>query len=295
MGWNQPLGTQTDKVRPSPRNGNIRTVTCASFWAVHIRTCRAYVYGTYTEYRVGHYMEWNDHGDSLRVQLNALEVMNGRFLRHTASCQPNRRTKSASQPCLPRVSSRAKKMIKEEKKNAISAKDYRDGFRPSERVPATGGGGALRKGSVTAMGAFPIRNKPLQISKGLLVQSKYQIPISAYRSAMHTPVCTPLLLAKLGKMHTGVVKEHRTVIMAQDLCFQETTPSHEPDYFLSEGVWRLRTSSNVKKCSQWGWAMSNVLFRGSWLTVSLKSITRSLKRTPPLAPSSPVFAFRTSK
>ncbi|KAK3488258.1 hypothetical protein B0T13DRAFT_491419 [Neurospora crassa] len=266
MGWNQPLGTQTDKVRPSPRNGNIRTVTCVSFWA----------------------MEWNNHGDSLRVQLNPLEVMNGRFLRHTASCQPNRRTKSASQPCLPRVPSRAKKMIKEEKRNAISAKDHRDGFRPSERVPAIGGGGALRKGSVTAMGAFPIRNKLLQISKGHLVQSKC-------RSAMHTPVCTPPLLAKLGKMHTGVVKKHRTVIMAQDLRFQETKPSHEPDYFLSGGVWRPRTSSNVKKCSQWVWAMSNVLFRGSWLTISLKSITRSLERTPPLAPSSPVFAFRTSK
>ncbi|KAL0470558.1 hypothetical protein QR685DRAFT_257631 [Neurospora intermedia] len=192
-------------------------------------------------------MEWNDHGDSLRVQLNPLEVMNGRFLRHTASCQPNRRTKSVSQPCLPRVSSRAKKMIKEEKRNAISAKDYRDGFRPSEKawaIQATGGGGALRNGSVTAMGAFPIRNKLLRISKSLLVQSKcvseanktshtkglrsyygtgnrYEIPISAYRSAMHTPVCTPLLLAKLGKMHTGVIKEHRTVIMAQDLRFQE--------------------------------------------------------------------------
>ncbi|KHE87637.1 hypothetical protein GE21DRAFT_1305867 [Neurospora crassa] len=272
MGWNQPLGTQTDKVRPSPRNGNIRTVTCASFWA----------------------MEWNDHGDSLRVQLNPLEVMNGCFLRHTASCQPNRRTKSASQPCLPRVSSRAKKMIKEEKRNAISAKDHRDGFRPSERVPAIGGGGALRKGSVTAMGAFPIRNKLLQISKGLLVQSKC-------RSAMHTPVCTPLLLAKLGKMHTGVVKKHRTSIGCKSRVQRNpqtgirTTPSHEPDYFLSEGVWRPRTSINVKTCSQWGWAMSNVLFRGSWLTVSLKLITRSLKRTPPLAPSSPVFAFRTSK
>ncbi|KAK3397439.1 hypothetical protein B0T20DRAFT_331354, partial [Sordaria brevicollis] len=138
--------------------------------------------------------------------------------------QPNRAarqiTKSASQSSLPLWPRNGFR-----KKNAISAMDLRDSFQPSVK-----GGGAIRNGSVTTMGAIPIRNRFLGISKGFLARSKsiseanniwrqkgpsfglslyeaYQISISGQRSTMHNPGCTPLLLAKFGTMHSDVVKE----------------------------------------------------------------------------------------
>ncbi|KAK3955526.1 hypothetical protein QBC32DRAFT_186555, partial [Pseudoneurospora amorphoporcata] len=174
--WYQPLGTQTDKVHPSPRNGNIRTVTCAS-----ART-------------------WD-----------------GVFKEIHSECQPNRYTRqiitSASPPCFPRVSSRAKKRFSKGKRHLRDASPHRHGIKRTVKVcgvtannlswavKTTGGGGALRKGSVTAMGAFPIRNKYHRISKGLLARGK--CVSEANNSAMH------ILLAKFGKMHSDVVKERK--------------------------------------------------------------------------------------
>lgn len=141
------------------------------------------------------------------------------------------------------------------------------------RCWTAGGGGAIRKGSVTTMGAFPIRNRSLRISKGLLVQKQvyigsqqyiapkgpsfglslygaYQISISAQRSIMHNPGCTPLLLAKFGTMHTHVIKEvfglpswpFARVTLAnrefskthEPATHQKATPLHEADNIIPE-------------------------------------------------------------
>lgn len=95
--------------------------------------------------------------------------------------------------------------------------------------------------------------------RGIDMRSPYQptgapctLPFAHLYCSPSSARCTPVSSRSIGPSSW-----HKTYAFKSILCESRiqrnpqtgirTTPSHEPDYFLSEGLWRPRTSSNVKK------------------------------------------------